>query len=238
VRDFVFLVPMFLTPANHAHCSWGRSCRYFLRIRSTIMATTAGPTMDTDDVAFEERVVYPGEYVTAEIESLAADGGGMVKLGAGLAPIEDDVVTTRAGILSHKEPARFFVLSNHKRYYAAVGDTVVGVVSDRNAEFYRVRLHGTTMAILPVLAFDGATKRNKPNLAIGALVFARVVSVSKYMDTELTCQGTQCADIEIAGTSTRAAAAPLVNAHLHAMLPLCSCWRSQKRLDDRTKRVW
>jgi exosome complex component RRP40 len=194
--------------------------------------------MDSDDAAFEERVVYPGEFVTAEIESLAADGGGMVKLGAGLAPVEDDVVTTRAGILSHKEPARFFVLSNHKRYYAAVGDTVVGVISDRNAEFYRVRLHGTIMAILPVLAFDGATKRNKPNLAIGALVFARVVSVSKYMDTELTCQGEQCVDIGSAVTSTQSAAAHLVIAHPHSTLPLCSRWRSQKRLDDWAKRVW
>lgn len=143
-----------------------------------------------DTPSFEEKVVLPGDDVTELIES-AADSrpGAAIKLGAGLTPMDDGVAATRAGILSHKEPARFFLLSNYRRYYPAVGDAVVGVITDRNAEQYRVRLHGITNAVLPVLAFDGATKRNKPNLAIGALVFARVAAVSKFMDTELTCQG-------------------------------------------------
>ncbi len=43
-------------------------------------------------------------------------------------------------------------------------------------------------AVLPVLAFDGATKRNKPTLAVGALVFARVVAADRDLEPELTCQ--------------------------------------------------
>lgn len=141
-----------------------------------------------------DRLVFPGETVTESIDSAvssstAAPGTGPapIRLGAGLLPAGDEVLAVRAGILTSKEPSRFFVLANHKRYYPAVGDTVVGIVADRNAEFYRVRLHGTTHAQLPVLAFDGATKRNKPNLAIGTLVFCRVVSVSKHLDPELSC---------------------------------------------------
>ncbi len=163
-------------------------------------AAPAGAAIDLEgeEGGFAERVVHPGDVLTAAIEAVAAgaDAGGSgsaaaapIKLGAGLAPVDEDVLATRSGVLSHKAPARFFVLANHRRYFPAVGDAVVGVVTDRNAEAYRVRLHGTTAALLPVLAFDGATKRNKPTLAIGALVFARVAAVSKHLDVELTCQG-------------------------------------------------
>jgi exosome complex component RRP40 len=37
------------------------------------------------------------------------------------------------------------------------------------------------------MAFEGATKRNKPNIAIGALVYARVVVANKHMEAELSC---------------------------------------------------
>ena len=77
-------------------------------------------------------------------------------------------------MLAHRAPNRFFVDSNARRYVPAVGDTVVGVVADKLAESYRVRLHGTTTAQLPVLAFDGATKRNKPNLEVRRRIVAGV----------------------------------------------------------------
>jgi exosome complex component RRP40 len=151
---------------------------------------------DTEEAAAGfDRVVFPGDTVTESIDAAIASspstaasaGAPQIKLGAGLLPAGEDVLAVRAGIITSKDPSRFFVLANHKRYYPAVGDTVVGIIADRNAEFYRVRLHGTTHAQLPVLAFDGATKRNKPNLAIGTLVFCRVVSVSKHLDPELSC---------------------------------------------------
>ncbi len=41
-------------------------------------------------------------------------------------------------------------------------------------EFYRVNILGASSALLPLLAFDGASKRNKPNLRTGALVFCRM----------------------------------------------------------------
>ena len=38
-----------------------------------------------------------------------------------------------------------------------------------------------------MLAFEGATKRNRPNLAIGALVYARVMLAVRDMEPELEC---------------------------------------------------
>lgn len=41
--------------------------------------------------------------------------------------------------------------------------------------------------LLPHLAFELASKKNRPQLAPGALVYARVVSARKHMDAELEC---------------------------------------------------
>ena len=94
---------------------------------------------------------------------------------------------SRAGALAHLPPSRFFVWAPGARYAAAVGDAVVGVVADATMDGYRVRLHGTSLALLPALAFDGATKRNKPALRRGDVVFARVAAASKHMEPELSC---------------------------------------------------
>ncbi|TFK52592.1 hypothetical protein OE88DRAFT_1657933 [Heliocybe sulcata] len=47
------------------------------------------------------------------------------------------------------------------------------------------------MANLDALAFEGATKRNKPNMKVGALVYARVSLAHKDMEPELECFNAQ-----------------------------------------------
>lgn len=64
---------------------------------------------------------------------------------------------------------------------------MIGVVSDRTAEFYRIKFGATGTAQLPVLAFQGASKRNRPELAVGALVYARVEMAHKDLEPQLTC---------------------------------------------------
>lgn len=44
-----------------------------------------------------------------------------------------------------------------------------------------------TPANLPALSFEGATKRNKPNLRVGTLLYAHVVSASRHAEIELSC---------------------------------------------------
>mmetsp|Transcript_19164 Transcript_19164/g.64202 ORF Transcript_19164/g.64202 Transcript_19164/m.64202 type:complete len:186 (-) Transcript_19164:418-975(-) len=68
-----------------------------------------------------------------------------------------------------------------------LGDQVLGVVVDKLSDEYRVDVGGPTTANLPVLAFDGATARNRPALSLGALVFARLVVAHKDMEPELSC---------------------------------------------------
>lgn len=49
----------------------------------------------------------------------------------------------------------------------ALGEPVIGVIVARHAEGYRVDIGSAQMAALDALAFEDATKRNKPNLKVG-----------------------------------------------------------------------
>ena len=58
---------------------------------------------------------------------------------------------------------------------------------ERHAEEYRVNIRACTTAILPSLAFDGASKRNKPDLKVGDVIYARVVLARRDVEPRLTC---------------------------------------------------
>ena len=74
------------------------------------------------------------------------------------------------------------------QYIPATGDLVIGQVHHGAADFYYVSLSPhTPNALLPTLAFEGATKKTRPLLNAGALVYARVALANKHMDPELEC---------------------------------------------------
>lgn len=65
---------------------------------------------------------------------------------------------------------------------------MIGQVHHGAADFYYVQITPhTSNALLPVLAFEMATKKTRPQLANGQLVYARVSLANKHMDAELEC---------------------------------------------------
>jgi exosome complex component RRP40 len=141
--------------------------------------------MDEDasaSTSLEPRQVLPGDLL-APVSAFER-----VVLGPGVAREEAQLLSTQAGILRwDADDCRLWVECEKKRYVAAFGDHVIGVVTKKDAEDYRIDIGAATPAALPVLAFDGATKRNRPHLAVGALVYARVVLANKHMDPEVSC---------------------------------------------------
>jgi len=73
------------------------------------------------------------------------------------------------------------------RYIPCVGDNVIGMVVERHSDNLIVDIGGPFHAVLNSLAFEGATRRNRPKLAEGDLVYARVTLAHKDVDTELSC---------------------------------------------------
>ena len=59
------------------------------------------------------------------------------------------------------------------RYILAVDETVIGIVSEVHAENYNLDISAPVKAVLPVLSFEGATKHNRPKLAVGSPVHCR-----------------------------------------------------------------
>jgi len=125
--------------------------------------------------------VLPGEHVPAQHVNL--------KLGPGLLQLNTQpIISTRAGQLHHSpNNSRWWVEGNARRYVPAPQESVIGVVLGRSGDGWRVDVGSAHPALLDGLAFEGATKRSKPNLKVGTLVYARVSLAHKDMEPELEC---------------------------------------------------
>jgi len=89
---------------------------------------------------------------------------------------------------ANQQQVAYWVESNSKRYIPALHDQVICQITNRGTESYQVTLFNSfTPATLSGFAFEGATKRNKPNLKVGTLLYAQVMSASRHLEVELTC---------------------------------------------------
>ena len=64
---------------------------------------------------------------------------------------------------------------------------IIGIVTEKHAENFKIDLGAAQPATLSVLSFEGATKKNRPNFQVGSLVYARVILANKDMESELSC---------------------------------------------------
>ncbi|PVU88584.1 hypothetical protein BB559_005512 [Furculomyces boomerangus] len=110
-----------------------------------------------------------------------------VILGPGLLDFESGVISYAAGELQHNSKDTIWVDFNKKRYVPAELEPVIGTVVARHAEGYRVDIGSAHIANLNSLAFENATKRNKPNLNPGTLVYGRVCLANKFLEPEIEC---------------------------------------------------
>ncbi|KAI6241375.1 Exosome complex component RRP40 [Aphelenchoides fujianensis] len=108
-------------------------------------------------------------------------------VGAGLeVTAERSLVARVAGIL-HETEHKIWIESAETRYMPKSGDFVLGTVTGQVGDYFRVDVGGPQQAMLSFLNFEGATKRNKPNVKAGSLVYGQILLASKNMEPELTC---------------------------------------------------
>ncbi|RKP01496.1 hypothetical protein CXG81DRAFT_517, partial [Caulochytrium protostelioides] len=147
-----------------------------------------------------------------------------VRLGPGLVAHAGRIVAEKKGYL-HERPAvrdsgpQMWVEGTAKAYVPATKDLVVGTVVSRHAEHYRVQIGAAHLATLGILEFEGATKRNRPQLEQGALVYAQVLRAHKNMEPELTCVHMATGQASGLG-ELPAACATVVTVPLHTALAL------------------
>jgi len=131
------------------------------------------------------RVVSPGDYL-GEVPAL-----GTIMIGSGIMRDGESLLACHKGCVRWQaEQESLFIWVDceaHHHYKPVVGDQVIGVVIGKQPEEYRVHLGTSTYATLPALAFDGATKRNRPRLRMGSVVFAQMALTHKYMEPHMSC---------------------------------------------------
>ncbi|KEY68633.1 hypothetical protein S7711_00513 [Stachybotrys chartarum IBT 7711] len=132
--------------------------------------------------------VLPGDHLDPSL--IPSHPKKALRLGPGVRHVPSDgVVPTVAGqlVTDHQKNA-IRVETSEGRYAPRVGELVIATVHKSAAEVYYVTLSDyTTSALLPQLSFEGATRKTRPMLAPGALVYARVSLANKHMDPEVEC---------------------------------------------------
>mmetsp|Transcript_17071 Transcript_17071/g.29224 ORF Transcript_17071/g.29224 Transcript_17071/m.29224 type:complete len:236 (+) Transcript_17071:172-879(+) len=132
-----------------------------------------------------QKVVAPCEAV------LQVPDSGQLRLGPGLLAQDGHVFATRCGVLKQsKTGQQLWLEGRQKRYIPAELDVVVGTVVDRHGENLTVDIGAPFLALLPQLSFEGATRRNRPAVKAGDLVYARVLAASRDMEPILSCTDT------------------------------------------------
>ncbi|KAL6050912.1 hypothetical protein STEG23_019429 [Scotinomys teguina] len=177
-------------------------------VPSVAVASVAGPRARAAHNVLNQ-VVLPGEeLVLAEHEDADGLGGAgeqplrlnaearprlRVVCGPGLRRCGDRLLVTKCGRLRHKEPGGgggggiYWVDSQQKRYVPVKGDHVIGIVVAKSGDVFKVDVGGSEPASLSYLAFEGATKRNRPNVQVGDLIYGQCVVANKDMEPEMVC---------------------------------------------------
>jgi exosome complex component RRP40 len=149
-------------------------------------------------------IVLPGDDVTSHITKIQNKSSSSkkknkkpIKIGTGLELITlpsstPQIKCTLAGRLQYNSSSNtIYILTNTKRYIPQTHDRIIGIIESRMGDYYRVSIPGCTMGsniICNTISFEGATKRNRPYLGNGDLIYARVVHVFDFTnEVEISC---------------------------------------------------
>lgn len=140
--------------------------------------------------SLEGKVLLPGDSIDLAPLSAASSKSRPILFGHGLVRGTDSLLVSHPGVLRlDRKTSKLLVEGIHKRYSPSINDNVIGVIrGPMLGEFWRVDIGDTREAILPFLAFDGATKRTRPVFETGDLVYAHVVQYSHELGAELSCK--------------------------------------------------
>ncbi|MBN3310253.1 exosome complex component RRP40 [Amia ocellicauda] len=131
-------------------------------------------------------VLLPGDIFSFELPDSESKPEKLI-CGPGLRRNGDEVLVCKSGILRHKETNLYWIDSQQRRYVPAKGDSVIGIVTAKSGDVFKVDVGGSEQASLSYLAFEGATKRNRPNVQVGDLVYSQFIIANKDMEPELVC---------------------------------------------------
>jgi exosome complex RNA-binding protein Rrp4 len=156
------------------------------RNKSQILADTQFISQSSlSNLSIKKVVLFPGEEYEFNEKLIHHDAFGFTNV---------NLVGKKCGILLTDSKGKALEETNEEvfrslgKYYSPkVDDPVIGIIVQKSSEFYKVDINSYTHAILNTKDFEGATKKQKPNLNLGDLVFARISKVNKFDTPTLSC---------------------------------------------------
>ncbi|KAJ2902415.1 exosome complex exonuclease RRP40 [Zalerion maritima] len=139
-------------------------------------------------MAEEGLFVLPGDLIDPSF--IPSHPKKPLRLGPGLRHIPPNSIlpTVSGQVYTDNRKNSIWVEYNGGRYVPSTNDQVIGQIQRSAGEHYYVNIAPyASNAVLPHLAFEGVTKKTRPQLNPGALVYARVALAHKHMDVELEC---------------------------------------------------
>ena len=122
-------------------------------------------------------ILLPGDDITELVAEKSAQAINSAKaskkeapkvlIGPGLKREENNrIVAVKCGQLIERNNIVFWVDSHFKRYIVSKADRVIGFVVSKQAYTVKVDIGTNETALLSLLAFPNATKRNKPQIEV------------------------------------------------------------------------
>ncbi|CAK8685571.1 unnamed protein product [Clavelina lepadiformis] len=132
------------------------------------------------------KIVVPGDVFSAADENFKLVN--KIKLGPGLTTNQaQKIIVCKSGTLRYKSPDTLWVDCHQQRYIPSKGENVIGVITSRQGDFYKVDIGASDQAVLNCMSFEGASKRNRPNVSNGDVVFGQLIVANKDVEPELSC---------------------------------------------------
>ncbi|XP_066254952.1 exosome complex component RRP40 [Euwallacea similis] len=131
-----------------------------------------------------------GYFLPGEIVNDLNSKDRQIIIGPGLRRNEEDpnsLVVSQAGRLCFRTPNTYWIESRRNRYVPKKGDCVVGIITKKSGDSLRVDIGSAEPACLSLSAFEGVTKKMKPDVNIGDTVYAKLLNAHKEMEPELVC---------------------------------------------------
>ncbi|GAB7359560.1 hypothetical protein MBLNU230_g6748t1 [Neophaeotheca triangularis] len=138
------------------------------------------------------QIQLPGEPVPSTSLPTPKTSSGTLTLGPGLLHTPPSTITTTtAGTLQTdaKKAATWLESASTTRYQPSVGDLVIAQIHHSSTDLYHCALTPhTPFALLGQLSFENASRKTRPQLKSGDLVYARVKTAGKRgEEVEVEC---------------------------------------------------
>jgi exosome complex RNA-binding protein Rrp4 len=135
-----------------------------------------------------EILLFPGEEYDFNEKLLHYDAFGY-------SSNTGNLISKRCGVLLCDKNTNLLLSDANEEVYKSLGryyspkvdDFVIGTIVHKTSEFYRVDINTYSYAILNAKDFEGAGKKNKPNLNLGDVIFAKIKKLNKFDCPILSC---------------------------------------------------